>query len=63
MTIQDVCQLGLEELKALAKSDIESKLSADNILAELFSAFTAKSVPSFVRSPFLLIVLAAVLAT
>lgn len=35
-------ELGLHTLKDLAKKDIESKLSADNILAELFSSFTAK---------------------
>ncbi|KIP03404.1 hypothetical protein PHLGIDRAFT_121629 [Phlebiopsis gigantea 11061_1 CR5-6] len=35
-------ELGLDDLKTLAKKDIESKLSADNILAELFSGFTAK---------------------
>ncbi|EKM56965.1 uncharacterized protein PHACADRAFT_254389 [Phanerochaete carnosa HHB-10118-sp] len=35
-------ELGLDKLKELAKKDIESKLSADNILAELFSSFTAK---------------------
>ncbi|PSS15404.1 hypothetical protein PHLCEN_2v3280 [Hermanssonia centrifuga] len=35
-------QLELEDLKVLAQNDILSKLSADNILSELFSEFTSK---------------------
>ncbi|EKM56940.1 uncharacterized protein PHACADRAFT_183507 [Phanerochaete carnosa HHB-10118-sp] len=35
-------QLGISELKNLAQADIQSKLSGDNILAELSSTFTSR---------------------
>ena len=44
MTRVHTLQLGLEDLMKRAKSDIRTKLSTDNILAELFSSFTAKYV-------------------
>ena len=42
MTLSYALQLGLEDLMKRAKNDIRTKLSTDNILAELFSSFTAK---------------------
>lgn len=35
-------QLGLSELRQLAEKDIQSKLTKENILSELFSTFTSR---------------------